>query len=67
MQTCLENNKKWPVQCAQPASDLIPAMIRRHMGSLSKLAVQIALTLCNDQPIYYIIFASRHGELTSKT
>jgi len=63
----LQNNKKWPTQCASPASDLIPAMIRRRMSTLSKLAVQMALTLCKNQAIDYIIFASRHGELTRTT
>ncbi len=66
-QIWLQNNKKWPAQCAQPASDLIPAANRRRMSSLSKLAVQMALTLCENQAIDYIIFASRHGELTRTT
>ncbi|MFA0438689.1 3-oxoacyl-ACP synthase [Vibrio sp. 10N.286.49.C2] len=41
----------------------IPAMMRRRMSSLSKLAVQCALELMKDQSIDYIVFSSRHGEL----
>ncbi|MCK5818913.1 MAG: beta-ketoacyl synthase chain length factor [Psychromonas sp.] len=66
-QIWLQNNKKWPAKCAPPASDLIPSMIRRRMSSLSKLAVQMSLVLCQNKAIDYIIFASRHGELTRTT
>ncbi|MGF1748699.1 MULTISPECIES: beta-ketoacyl synthase chain length factor [Vibrio] len=41
----------------------IPAMMRRRMSSLSKLAVQCALELMENQHIDYIVFSSRHGEL----
>ena len=43
---------------------LIPAMMRRRMSSLTKLALQTALQLSVDEHIDYIVFASRHGELT---
>lgn len=41
----------------------IPAMMRRRMSTLSKLAVQCALELMEEQRIDYIVFSSRHGEL----
>ncbi len=44
--------------------DLIPPMLRRRMSSLSKLAVQTATQLSLGTDIDYIVFASRHGELT---
>jgi hypothetical protein len=44
--------------------NLIPAMMRRRMSSLSKLALQSAIQLSSDTEIDYIVFASRHGELT---
>lgn len=44
--------------------DLIPPMMRRRMSSLSKLALQTAAQLSVDDDIDYIVFASRHGELT---
>jgi len=44
--------------------DLIPPMMRRRMSSLSKLAVQTAMRLSALTEINYIIFASRHGELS---
>ncbi|WP_028864479.1 beta-ketoacyl synthase chain length factor [Psychromonas aquimarina] len=44
--------------------NLIPAMMRRRMSSLSKLAVQTAIQLSQHNHIDYIVFASRHGELT---
>ena len=48
----------------EPPIDLIPPMMRRRMSSLSKLAVQTAIQLSLDNEINYIVFASRHGELT---
>ncbi|WP_019616218.1 beta-ketoacyl synthase chain length factor [Psychromonas ossibalaenae] len=44
--------------------NLIPAMMRRRMSSLSKLAVQTAIQLSQHRHTDYIVFASRHGELT---
>lgn len=58
-----ETNFTWPEGEKAPV-DKIPAMARRRMSSLSKLAVQTALTLVQEQEIDYLIFASRHGELT---
>jgi len=63
-QNWLDNNKQWPNKAAQVASDLIPPMMRRRMSRLSKIAVQTALQLSQGKPIDYIIFASRHGELS---
>jgi len=48
----------------EPSVALIPPMMRRRMSSLSKLAVQAAIQLSLDNEIDYIVFASRHGELT---
>ncbi|PJC85789.1 3-oxoacyl-ACP synthase [Vibrio sp. HA2012] len=42
---------------------LIPAMMRRRMSMLSKLATQVALQLLEENCIDYMIFSSRHGEL----
>ncbi|MFT6984711.1 MAG: hypothetical protein ACJAT7_000512 [Psychromonas sp.] len=44
--------------------DLIPPMMRRRMSYLSKLAVQTAIRLSAGTDIDYIVFASRHGELS---
>ena len=41
----------------------IPPMMRRRMSLQSKLAVQTALTLLEDNDIHFLVFASRHGEL----
>lgn len=41
----------------------IPAMMRRRMSPLSKVAVQVALELLDKHDIGYIVFSSRHGEL----
>ncbi|MDB1123266.1 beta-ketoacyl synthase chain length factor [Vibrio algarum] len=41
----------------------IPAMMRRRMSPLSKIAVQVALELIEQHDIGYIVFSSRHGEL----
>ncbi len=57
-----ETNFIWPEGEKAPV-DKIPAMARRRMSSLSKLAVQTALTLVQEQEVDYLIFASRHGEL----
>lgn len=65
-----QQNVQSTVQSSRNASDdltfdKIPAMMRRRMSTLSKLAVQVALTLLEQQQeIDYLIFASRHGELT---
>ena len=44
--------------------NLIPPMLRRRMSSLSKLALQAAMGLSDKENIDYIVFASRHGDLT---
>ena len=43
--------------------DNIPPMMRRRMSNLTKLALQTALHISEQQQIDYIIFSSRHGEL----
>jgi len=54
---CLDVLSELPV-------DLIPAVMRRRMSSLSKLAVHTAMRLSAGTDIDYIVFASRHGELS---
>lgn len=61
----------WPEDEAIESA-LIPAMMRRRMSTLSKLAVQTAIELLSDQqishqPIDYLVFSSRHGELHRST
>lgn len=58
------NHQQWPTELLPAAVDLIAPMMRRRMSHLSKLAVQSALQLSQNQSIDYIIFSSRHGELT---
>ncbi len=58
----------WSQTHQWPESDsievnLIPAMMRRRMSTLSKLAVQTALSLMEENHIDYLVFSSRHGEL----
>jgi hypothetical protein len=43
--------------------DLIPAIHRRRMSLLSKLAVQAALRLTRGASADFLIFCSRHGEM----
>ncbi|KLV01694.1 beta-ketoacyl synthase chain length factor [Photobacterium aphoticum] len=57
------NNKTWPADPAPADFSAIPAMMRRRMSHLSKLAVQTAMTLMHDQSVDFIVFSSRHGEL----
>lgn len=47
------------------STPLIPAMMRRRMSPLSKVALQTALHLqqAHDAPFDYLVFSSRHGEL----
>lgn len=45
-------------------ADKIPPMRRRRMSFLSQLSVQCALMLTCDDELDYVIFSSRHGELT---
>ncbi len=52
----------WPETDSIEAS-LIPAMMRRRMSSLSKLAVHTAIQLLNENDVDYLVFSSRHGEL----
>lgn len=58
-----ENEKKWPDLLTAPPVNLIKPMMRRRMSSLSKLALQCALQVSDQQQIDYIVFSSRHGEL----
>ncbi|MGF1759100.1 beta-ketoacyl synthase chain length factor [Photobacterium sagamiensis] len=65
--TWADNHQIWPETRVPVPSNLIPAMMRRRMSSLSKLAMQTAISLTQqtpDQDIDYIVFSSRHGELT---
>lgn len=60
--------KEWSLSLQWPESDsidvdLIPAMMRRRMSKLSKLAVQTAIQLLKEADIDYLVFSSRHGEL----
>ncbi|MGF1700455.1 beta-ketoacyl synthase chain length factor [Photobacterium makurazakiensis] len=52
----LDSNEK-------PSLKLIPPMMRRRMSTLSKLALQAAISASKGQTIDYLVFASRHGEL----
>jgi hypothetical protein len=58
------SNQIWPGELTPVPVNLIKPMMRRRMSSLSKLALQAALQISVDQRIDYIIFSSRHGELT---
>ena len=59
-----KHKKQWPSELTPVPANLIKPMIRRRMSSLSKLALQSSLRLSQDKQIDYIIFSSRHGELT---
>ena len=59
-----KNKYQWPVDLISVPANLIKPMARRRMSSLSKLALQAALQISVDQSIDYIVFSSRHGELT---
>ena len=59
-----KNKYQWPADLTPVPANLIKPMARRRMSSLSKLALQAALQISVDQSIDYIVFSSRHGELT---
>ncbi|WP_372881593.1 beta-ketoacyl synthase chain length factor [Psychromonas sp.] len=59
-----EQHCLWPNNASKLQATLIPPMLRRRMSSLSKVAVQAAMQISQDQQFDYIIFTSRHGELT---
>ena len=46
-----------------PDAELIPAMQRRRMSRLSKMALAAALEVAAGEPIEYSIFCSQHGEI----
>lgn len=56
------NSLQWPNE-GKCDSSAIPAMMRRRMSTLSKLAVQTTIELLNQHRVDYLVFASRHGEL----
>lgn len=58
-----QNHGQWPSDPAAVPADRIPAMMRRRMSALSKIAVQVAAELSDNEEIAYTIFSSRHGEL----
>lgn len=58
------NHCQWPETITPAPANLIKPIVRRRMSSLSKLALQVSLQLTEGQDIDYIIFSSRHGELT---
>ncbi|WP_064606972.1 beta-ketoacyl synthase chain length factor [Photobacterium sp. J15] len=57
----------WPENPDPVPANLIPPMMRRRTSSQSKLALQTAISLTQEQDIDYIIFSSRHGELNRFT
>lgn len=62
-------NQTWPQNSPPAKADLIPAMMRRRMSPLSKLALQVAVSIkqrldAQQDSIDYLIFSSRHGELS---
>ena len=63
-QAWAENGRSWKGADGKLLTDRIPPIVRRRMSSLSKLAVQNALMLAAGEELDYIIFSSRHGELT---
>ncbi|CZF78709.1 beta-ketoacyl synthase chain length factor [Grimontia marina] len=58
-----KNQCQWPDDAATPSANAIPAMMRRRMSPLSKLVVQVAAELTDQEEIAYAVFSSRHGEL----
>jgi hypothetical protein len=52
----------WPQDGNINVAD-VPAMMRRRMSPLSKLAVQTAIELLKQHQVDYCVFSSRHGEL----
>nr|WP_028022967.1 beta-ketoacyl synthase chain length factor [Enterovibrio calviensis] len=56
-------NHAWPEDAPAPRADAIPAMMKRRMSPISKLAVQVATELSRDEHIDFVVFSSRHGEL----
>lgn len=59
-----ENGGQWEGLEGKLPADRIPPLVRRRMSTLSKAAVQCALMLAEGESPDYIIFSSRHGELT---
>lgn len=58
-----KNSGQWPSEFSALPADKIPAMMRRRMSKLSKIAVQVAAELSEGEDIGYTVFSSRHGEL----
>ncbi|MBE1276915.1 beta-ketoacyl synthase chain length factor [Enterovibrio baiacu] len=58
-----QQNHAWPEDAPAPRADAIPAMMKRRMSPISKLAVQVATELSRDEHIDFVVFSSRHGEL----
>ncbi|MDD1791866.1 beta-ketoacyl synthase chain length factor [Enterovibrio sp. ZSDZ42] len=54
---------QWPEGENTPPASAIPAMMRRRMSAISKLAVQIATELIEHESVDFVVFSSRHGEL----
>ncbi|OEF25454.1 beta-ketoacyl synthase chain length factor [Vibrio rumoiensis] len=61
-------SEQWPTEPEALSTHLIPAMMRRRMSPLSKVALQTAMYLQQNlqqqqQSFDYLVFSSRHGEL----
>lgn len=52
-----------PVTAAAVPANAIPALHRRRMSTLSKVAVQVALEATADHRAGFLVFCSQHGEL----
>ncbi|HSC16377.1 MAG TPA: beta-ketoacyl synthase chain length factor, partial [Gammaproteobacteria bacterium] len=52
-----------PATAAAIPATAIPALHRRRMSTLSKMAVQVALEATAEQRAGFLVFCSQHGEL----
>ncbi|WP_430388801.1 beta-ketoacyl synthase chain length factor [Dyella sp. 20L07] len=51
-------------QGEQPDCAFLPAMQRRRLSRMARIALHVAWPLCNDDEQLPLVFASRHGETT---
>lgn len=59
----LEHHDAGTVSPAAVPAELVPAMHRRRMSALSRMAVQTALAVSENLEVDFAVFCSRHGEL----
>lgn len=64
---CVQAQQLWQAGDAAPTLSFIPAMSRRRLSPLARIALQLTHNITSEDVPSRMVFASRHGEIVSTT